>query len=419
MTSLVRTLVVAALAVVAALIAQVNEGRVVFFLPPWRIDVSFNLFIVLAGVLAYAIYLGGRLLQKFADFPGRVRAYRQRREESGAQRALRDSLRALFEGRFARAERSARVALEVPGMAGLAAMLGARAAHRLQQFPRRDDWLRRADEEADVAVARLVAGAEMWIESRDNERALEAIDRLQGSGARHIHAMRIAMTARLQAGQNEEVIRSVRALEKHRAIHAAAALRFKRAAYVGLLAARRGDGMLVESAWRDIPEEDRRDPVLALEAARLLNAAGRASTAAAALEAALEEHWDGRLLDEYGATPAAARSQLERAEAWLARHPGDPALLRCLGTICLRSQLWGKARSYLEESLRQDPDSPATRLVAARLFEALGDEPTAAHHFRVAAVNAAGGPAHREAGVALDPVAAANGLRPTLRGRAL
>jgi HemY protein len=201
--------------------------------------------------------------------------------------------------------------------------------------------------------------------------------------------MRIALAARLQAGQNEEVIRSVRALEKHRALHPSAAKRFKRAAYEGMLAARRGDGALVETAWRQIPEVDRIDPALALHAARLLNAAGRPTTAALALEAALDQQWSRALLDEYGAVNAPARSQLERAEAWLAQHPGDAALLRCLGLICLRSQLWGKARSYLEESLRQDPSEPRTRLAAARLFEALGDEPAAAHHYRAAAIAAA------------------------------
>jgi HemY protein len=386
MTSLMRYLIVAAVAVAAALIVQANDGRVVFFVPPWRVDLSFNLFVVLAAVALYAIYLGGRLLQKLADFPERVRAYRQRREEFGAERALRDALRALFEGRFARVERAARAGLEVPGTAGLAALLGARAAHRLQQFERRDDWLRRADEDPDNALARIVAAAEMWAEGRDSSRALQAIDQLQASGARHIHAMRIALAARLQAGQNEEVIRSVRALEKHRALHPAAAKRFKRAAYEGLLAARRGDGALVETAWREIPEVDRIDPALALHAARLLNAAGRPTTAALALEAALDQQWSRALLDEYGAVTAPARSQLERAEAWLAQHPGDAALLRCLGLICLRSQLWGKARSYLEESLRQDPGEPRTRLAAARLFEALGDEPAAAHHYRAAAI---------------------------------
>ena len=52
----------------------------------------------------------------------------------------------------------------------------------------------------DLETARLVTSAEMWSEQRDNDAALGAIDRLQAAGARHIHAMRIALNANLQSG---------------------------------------------------------------------------------------------------------------------------------------------------------------------------------------------------------------------------
>ena len=241
-----------------------------------------------------------------------------------------------------------------------------------------------------MATARLVAAAEMWAESRDDQRALEAIDRLQASGARHIHAMRIALSARLQARRYADVLRSVRALEKHRALHPLAAQRLKRAAYLGQLLERRADGAALEAAWRAIPAADRLDPAFALEAARLLNGAGCGAAAAAALEAALDQQWDEALLDDYATTLGVpARAQLERAEAWLVRRPGSAALLRCLGQLCLRTQLWGKARGYLEDSLRQQPDAPRTHLAAARLFELLGDDAAAARHYREAALGQA------------------------------
>jgi len=387
MKSLAWTLIVAALAIAAALAAQGNEGRVVLLVPPHRIDLSFNLFVLLLVVALYAALIGGRVQQKLRDFPERVHAYRQRREEVGAQNALRNCLKAMFEGRFTRAERAARAALTVPGAAGLAALLAARAAHRMQQHERRDAWLARAEADPEMATARLVSAAEMWAESRDDQRALDAIDRLQASGARHIHAMRIALSARLQARRYADVLHSVRTLEKHRALHPLAAQRLKRAAYLGLLLERRADAAALEAAWRAIPAGDRVDATFALAAARLLNAAGCGAAAAAALEAALDHQWDESLLDEYAAAAGVpARPQLERAEAWLAQHPGSAALLRCLGVLCLRGQLWGKARGYLEDSLRQQPGDTRTHLAAARLYEALDDGATAARHYREAAL---------------------------------
>ena len=65
--------------------------------------------------------------------PARVAAYRQRKRERDGNKGLRDALKALFEGRFGHAEKAAMRAAELPENAGLAALIGARAAHRMRQ----------------------------------------------------------------------------------------------------------------------------------------------------------------------------------------------------------------------------------------------------------------------------------------------
>jgi HemY protein len=386
MKALVWALVLALAAVAAALAARFNDGNVVVLLPPYRIDLSLNSFLLLALLLLGAVYWIARTVQKIADFPARVKLYRERRAEVGGQRALRDALRSLFEGRFARAERAARAAQDAPALAGLAALIGARAAHRMQEHERRDEWLARAEADPQLNTARLVASAEMWAEAHEHARALDALDALQASGGRHIHAARVALVANLQAGRWEDVLKGVRLLAKHNALHEAVATRYKVLAWRALLAQRRHDPSALEAAWGRIPAEDRRIPELALAAARLLNLAGRGRAAGAAIEAALEKQWDPRLLDEYAKTyDFPARDRIERAEAWLKDRPGDPALLRCLGQLCLREQLWGKARTYLEESLRAQVH-PATLLALGKLAETVGDEQAAARHYREAAL---------------------------------
>ncbi len=380
------TLLLALLAVALALLAQFNDGNVVLMLPPYRIDLSLNFFLLLGALLLIAVYWFARVMQRISDFPERVRLYRQRRDEAGSQRALRDAIRTLLEGRFARAEKAARAAQAAPENAGLAALIGARAAHRLQQGTRRDEWLAQAEADPRLATASLVTAAEMWAESRENERALEAIDRLHATGSRHIHAARIALNANLQAGRWDEVLKGVRALEKRSALHPALVDRYKKLAWRESLAEKRHDPGALETAWNQIPAGDRERPEIALEGARMLNLAGRGRAAAHAVEAVLAKRWDDRLLDEYArAQSFPARERIERAEGWLKAHPGDPALLRCLGLLCLNDQLWGKAKSYLEESLRLQPH-PATLLALAKLAEMLGQEADAARQYREAAL---------------------------------
>ena len=103
-------LALALLAAAVALLLQINAGNVAFFVPPYRLDVSLNVVLLVLLVLLAVTYWGARALQKVADFPERVRLYRARREEVGGQQALVEAVRSLLEGRFARAEKAARAA---------------------------------------------------------------------------------------------------------------------------------------------------------------------------------------------------------------------------------------------------------------------------------------------------------------------
>jgi len=393
MKALIGIVLLALLAALSALVLKEGVGTVILMIPPRRIDVSVGLFLMVGLVVLWFAFWLGRSLQRLSTFPERVRAYRERRAELGAHRGLYEALRALLEGRFVRAERAARDAQAGAQVAAMAALIGARAAHRMQQYERRDQWLERAEADPDLAAARLVVSAELWSEQRDNARALQAIDVMQSSGARHLHAMRIAMTAHLQAGHWREAMRAVRALEKRHALHAEAAARVRRTAIRGLLVDAMDDPETLERTWLAVETSDRLVPDIALSAAHLLNLAGRGRAAAQALEAVLERQWDERLLDEYARCEVPGpRATIERGESWLKEHPRSQPLLRCLARACLRQQLWGKARAYLEASQKLGEDAQ-TSLALAELAEAIGDVEGARRHFREAAL----GLARREA----------------------
>jgi HemY protein len=91
------------------------------------------------------------------------------------------------------------------------------------------------------------------------------------------------------------------------------------------------------------------------------------------LRTALKRQYNSHLARLYGLVrgndPA---RQLQTAESWLKDHPSDPSLLLTLGRLCLQSSLWGKARDYLESSLRlqRNPEACAE---LARLLAQMGD----------------------------------------------
>ena len=174
-----------AAAIGIAVTARFNPGNVVLFYPPHRIDLSLNFFVVLEVLLFLLLYAVLRAVNATTAMPRRVAAYRQRKRERDANKGLRDALKALFEGRFGHAEKAATRAGELPENAGLAALIGARAAHRMQEPARRDNWLAITANDASLKAARLMTSLELLVDDHQPQAALEAVAELNASGTRH------------------------------------------------------------------------------------------------------------------------------------------------------------------------------------------------------------------------------------------
>ncbi|WP_256077550.1 heme biosynthesis protein HemY [Massilia sp. YIM B04103] len=383
-----------AAAIGIAVTARFNPGNVVLFYPPYRIDLSLNFFVVLE-LLAFAVlYVALRALRATMKMPVRVAAYRQQKRERDGNKGLRDALKALFEGRFGHAEKAALRAADLPENAGVAALIGARAAHRMQQHSRRDSWLARIQDDNSMKTARLMTATELLVDDHKPEAALEAVRELNASGTRHIHALQWSLKAQQQAKNWPEVLRLVRSLDKHKALHPALSARLRELAYDDLLSDKSHDAESIRRVWASIPGADRLKPYIACRAATALNARGLHDDARQVAEEALAANWDERIVRAYreAAAPAgsaALLAQIEHCERWMQARPTEPELALTLGSLCLKQKLWGKAQRYLEQAL-SDADGPQmvreAHLKLAQLHEALQQPEEAANHYRQCAL---------------------------------
>ena len=114
------------LAVAAALALRYNTGYVLVVAPPYRAELSLNLFVLLCLAAIGAGYLLLRFVLGALALPARVREYRARRRRDDARAALLDALRAFFEGRYGRAEKAAAAVIDSGEMPALGAVLAAR-----------------------------------------------------------------------------------------------------------------------------------------------------------------------------------------------------------------------------------------------------------------------------------------------------
>ncbi|TAL99950.1 MAG: heme biosynthesis protein HemY [Paraburkholderia sp.] len=382
-----------AVAVVLATLGRFDAGQVLFVYPPYRVDVSLNLFVVgvvVAFVLLYALL---RFVRNIVTMPRRVAAYRARMRTQRAHSALRDAVSNLYAGRFSRAEKAARDSLADKRNAGVASLVAANAAHRLHEYARRDEWLKQV-EDPELQEARLLATADMRADGRDADGALAALTEMRSQGGRRIHAQQIALRAQQQLKNWGEVLKLVKTLEKREALHPAVAVRLRQLAAENLLRDRRHNADALLELWQSLSPIERHSPRLADCAAELLIALDRQNDARKIVEEALAQNWDARLLRRYPDTAGSdALPLIQKAEAWRKERPEDGDLLFALGRLCLKQQLWGKAQSFLEAALKsaQGSDNEPLKIrshrALARLHEELGDREKAAGHYRESALS--------------------------------
>jgi uncharacterized membrane-anchored protein len=197
------------IAVALATVGRFDTGQVLLVYPPYRVDVSLNLFVVALVVLFIVVYALLRIVRNIWRMPQRVAAYRARSRVAKAHAALRDAIGNLYAGRFSRAEKAARDALANGDNKGAAGLVAATAAHRMHEYARRDEWLAQIDE-ADWQDARLMATADMRADGRDADGALAALTEMQSQGGRRIHAQQIMLRAQQQLKNWSEVLKLVK-----------------------------------------------------------------------------------------------------------------------------------------------------------------------------------------------------------------
>ena len=378
------------LAVAVALGARVNEGYVLLVFPPYRAEVSLNLFILALLGLFLLLYGATRALALTFGLPQRVRKYRERRRREKAGQVFQDAVRLLFEGRFGQAMKKAGEAYEAGTAKGLSALIAARAAQRLREPEKQQDWMTRAmSDDPRNEAATLMLEAEMMNESRRFDEALAALERLQGKQGRHIAALRLELRARQGVGDWDGVLKLARQLAKRDALPGEVVREIRTQAHLGNIAKRALDQAQLTTYLRALPVEERGQRVV-LAAARALVAQGAVGEAQKLVEAVLEatenDGWQSELLTIYGhLTGGELTARIARAEAWLRRHPDDARLLDALGRMCLQQRLWGKAQSYLEASLAVEPTQQA-HLELARLADQLERPEEANKHYRASAL---------------------------------
>jgi HemY protein len=346
-------LLLAIAAVLAALAAKLNSGYALLVAPPYRVELSLNLLLILIVVGFLSLYLGVRMVTRTAQLPAEVRLWRRRQKEQRARAKLDAAVLALLEGRYGKAQQEAKEALALPYSSGLAALVAARAAIDVRQFDAAEGFLSRPEAQAtSLAVPRLTLSAEIALEQGQPQEALQILDALRREAGLHTAGLRLELRATQAARRFAAIPQLVEQLVKRGVFDAAQGEQVKIAAQREQLRALAYDASGLRDAWGRLPEAMRTQTQIARAAAQSFLQLGGDREAVDIVARSLERSWNSDLVELYGECRLPdPTQQLEQAERWLSAHNQDAALLRVLGALCQRQQLWGKAQTYLEASL--------------------------------------------------------------------
>ena len=336
---------------------------------------------VLVGC-AVALVLGAWVIRKIIVAPRRLGEAAGRYRSARSGQKLTKGMIAVAEGNLARGEKMLGRAASTSDSPLFNYLQAARAAHLQGRDERRDEWLRLAYKETpEAANAVLLTQAEFQLDREQYEQALATLRRLEEGSKDHAHAL--ALMGRLYfrledwAALGEMLPR----LRKNTQIKPATLEKWTIRVHREALD-KAADAEVLDQGWKGIARGLKTDPTLLESYYKGLMRVGLHDRAEKELANALKSNWRGPLVRLFGLVEATnTTKQLKRAEGWLKNHEEDPDLMLAAARLCLRNELWGKARSYLETVISMRPTPEAYQEYGALLAQ-MGEADAAADAYR-------------------------------------
>lgn len=392
------------LATLLALFAGNNQAVVTLYWPPHTaIDLSFNLVLMLAGLLFLLFYVVLHALMALRTMPRQAIRWRQQQKERALHGHLLNALSYFLAGRYARSRKAALQALRqeealedavanAPAghiavlpyrmqLRALAHYMVAESSQAMQEADERDAHhdqalamaaLANGDAAAETSEGIQLRAARWAVEQRDLPLALQRLEALPHAASRRILALRHKLKAARLQGKHALALETARVLARHKAFPGQSGHVLVNQLAVEWLASVQDPDSL-QAAWRQLDARERAHLPVALQAAeRLVALHGDHVLARAWLLPAWQQ-----LADQPDSLTAVQRSQLARTlestmedmdTDWLQRieqahmrWPNQPLLQYLMGMACVKRQLWGKAQSTLGQAIKGLQQEPAMR----------------------------------------------------------
>ena len=261
-------------------------------------------------------------------------------------------------------------------------LLAARSSAQLHDTDKVYEYLRSAgDAEPAAAIAVEISLAEMKLQAGEYQQAIAALEQSIRNPSRHPYVLSLLHQAYLGLGDWDQLLELLPQLQKHKVLTSEDFQQLEYQVHLRRLKNAAANLEQLRASWKKIPKHLQGNAVFVeLYVSNLISCADH-NAAEKVILRALKQEWRTPLVRLYSQVEANSSRQLSHAEGWLTDHPEEPQLLLCLGRLCARDELWGKARDYFDSAYRLEK-SVEICAELGRFLDARGESAVAAAYYR-------------------------------------
>ncbi|MCW8997445.1 MAG: hypothetical protein OQK04_01840, partial [Kangiellaceae bacterium] len=343
-----------------------------------------RLWIAVALVLALIsiLYLIFSLVRAVLSGALRVKGWHGGRHWRRSRRKTIQGMLAFTEGRWKASEDAMVGAAKTSDTKLINYLIAAQAAQHQNAEVRRDAYLRlahQAEPEAKVAIG--LTQAQLQIQQGQNEQALASLNELKTKNPNHPYVLKLLCRLFEKLQDWDQLMQILPALKKQQVFAKQELQAVELSCVEGILGeqAKRGNIEELNNQWQALPSAMRKVKTHLICYAQHLIQFGQMDQAEAILKPLIKKSVDEQVLSLYGmAETTNPAKHLAFLESWLNSNPDAPKVVYLtLGKLAFQSELWGKARHFLEQSL-MTAASPESYLLMAKTLEKLDEHGRAA-----------------------------------------
>ncbi len=362
-------------------IIQKDPGYVLVYYNQWSVSMSLWVAVLTLLLLFLIIYYVLKLIHRLSLLRSNFGYWSSTRKHKKALGHIDQGLCYILNENWAAATNAFNQSMKNSPNPLVNAYFSTIASHHDKNIQQRDDHLKVIMQLSDdYKIPALLLKAHLQIGDQHWHDALNTLDHLLQEAPKHPAVLQKLLFVLQHLEQWDRLKKLLPKIEKFASLDKKSLSAVYENYYYHLLTDNSSEPLTLR--WKSIPSAYQKIPRIIRAYTLMLIKHSEAEEALSLIEKTLSKHWDHELITIYGQTPSSETAErLLTAEKWLKNHNNNPDLLLCLGRLCLREKILGKAQEYLIQANSIQPTSQ-TLLALSELSELTGNQQQAIDYLK-------------------------------------